>query len=66
MSAMENNRWMVSLGGWLGNHAPTDAAGFLEFARTLAASGHLRCHQARGAADARREVLISIEPAPAL
>jgi flavin-dependent dehydrogenase len=36
MLAMENNRWMVSLGGWLGSHAPTDAAGFLEFARTLA------------------------------
>ena len=34
--AMEGNRWIVSLGGWLGNHAPTDPAGFLEFARTLA------------------------------
>ena len=35
MLAMENDCWMVSLGGWLGNHAPTSAAGFLEFARTL-------------------------------
>jgi 2-polyprenyl-6-methoxyphenol hydroxylase-like FAD-dependent oxidoreductase len=32
---MENDRWIVSLGGLLGNYAPTDAAGFLEFARTL-------------------------------
>ena len=30
------------------------------------ASGHLRRHQARGAADARRDVRVSIEPAPAL
>ncbi len=36
MLAMEGNRWIVSLGGWLGNHAPTDPAGYLEFARTLA------------------------------
>jgi len=36
MLAMENNQWMVSLGGWLGHHAPTSAAGFLEFAHTLA------------------------------
>jgi len=36
MLAMEGDRWIVSLGGWLGNHAPTDPAGFLEFARSLA------------------------------
>ena len=53
-------------GGWLGNHAPTDPRGYLEFARTLAASGHLRRHQARGAADARRDLRVSIEPAAAL
>jgi 2-polyprenyl-6-methoxyphenol hydroxylase-like FAD-dependent oxidoreductase len=35
MLALEGNRWIVSLGGWLGNHAPTDPAGFLEFARSL-------------------------------
>ena len=35
MLAMEGNRWIVALGGWLGNHAPTDPAGYLEFARTL-------------------------------
>jgi hypothetical protein len=28
---------MVTLGGWLGDHAPTDAQGFLEFARSLPA-----------------------------
>jgi hypothetical protein len=32
---MENDRWIVSLGGLLGDSAPTDPAGFLEFARTL-------------------------------
>ena len=35
MLAMEGNRWIVSLGGWLGNHAPSDLPGFLEFARSL-------------------------------
>jgi len=35
MLAMEGNRWIVSMGGWLGNHCPTDAAAFLEFARSL-------------------------------
>ena len=34
--AMEGDRWMVTLAGWLGDHAPADPAGFLEFARTLA------------------------------
>ena len=37
MFPIEGDRWMVSLGGWLGDHAPADEAGFLEFARTLAA-----------------------------
>lgn len=35
MLAMEGSRWIVSLSGWLGDHAPTDARGFLEFARSL-------------------------------
>lgn len=34
--AMEGNRWMATLGGWLGERAPTDPAGFLSFARSLA------------------------------
>jgi 2-polyprenyl-6-methoxyphenol hydroxylase-like FAD-dependent oxidoreductase len=34
--AMEGDRWMVTLAGWLGDHAPADPAGYLEFARTLA------------------------------
>ncbi|AHM61949.1 monooxygenase FAD-binding protein [Flammeovirgaceae bacterium 311] len=34
---IEGNRWIVSLGGWHGNHAPKDEAGFLEFARSLPA-----------------------------
>jgi 2-polyprenyl-6-methoxyphenol hydroxylase-like FAD-dependent oxidoreductase len=37
MSPIEGDRWMVTLGGWLGDHAPTDEQGFLEFARSLPA-----------------------------
>jgi len=33
--AQEDDRWIVSLGGYLGDHAPADESGFLEFARTL-------------------------------
>jgi hypothetical protein len=33
--AQENERWIVSLGGYLGDHASADESGFLEFARTL-------------------------------
>ena len=32
---IEGNRWLVSLGGWLGDHAPTNEQGYLEFARSL-------------------------------
>jgi 2-polyprenyl-6-methoxyphenol hydroxylase-like FAD-dependent oxidoreductase len=32
---IEGDRWLVCMGGWLGDHAPTDHAGFLEFARNL-------------------------------
>lgn len=35
MLAQEGERWIVTLAGWLGDHAPTDAAGFEEYARTL-------------------------------
>jgi 2-polyprenyl-6-methoxyphenol hydroxylase-like FAD-dependent oxidoreductase len=35
MLKIEDDRWLVSLAGWLGEHAPTDNAGFLEFARGL-------------------------------
>lgn len=34
---IEGNRWLVSLGGWLGDHAPADEQGYLEFARSLPA-----------------------------
>ena len=33
---MDSERWIVSLGGWLGDHPPTDPAGWLEFAHSLA------------------------------
>ncbi len=33
---IEGDRWMVSLVGWHQDYAPTDAEGFLEFARSLA------------------------------
>ena len=32
---IEGDRWYVSLGGWHKDYPPTDAAGFLEFARSL-------------------------------
>jgi flavin-dependent dehydrogenase len=35
---IEGNRWQVTLGGWLGDHAPTDVHGFTEFARSLPTS----------------------------
>lgn len=34
---IEGDRWVVSLGGWHGDHAPTDEAGFLAFAKSLPA-----------------------------
>ena len=36
MLALEGDRWIVALGGWLGDHAPRDPEGYLAFARTLA------------------------------
>lgn len=35
MLAPDADRWMVTLGGMLGDEAPNDDAGFLEFARSL-------------------------------
>jgi hypothetical protein len=35
--AQEGYRWIVSLGGYAGDHAPSDEEGFLAFARSLAA-----------------------------
>jgi 2-polyprenyl-6-methoxyphenol hydroxylase-like FAD-dependent oxidoreductase len=32
---IEGERWLLTLGGWLGDHPPTDEAGFLAFARSL-------------------------------
>ena len=37
MFPIEGNRWIVSLGGWMGDHAPIDEPGFLEYARSLPA-----------------------------
>lgn len=34
---IEGDRWICTLGGWAGDHAPLDEAGFLEFARSLPA-----------------------------
>jgi 2-polyprenyl-6-methoxyphenol hydroxylase-like FAD-dependent oxidoreductase len=34
--AVEDDRWICTLQGWLGDHPPTDDAGYLEFARSLA------------------------------
>jgi hypothetical protein len=35
--AMEGGRWMVTIFGMLGDHPPTDEAGFIAFAKTLPA-----------------------------
>jgi 2-polyprenyl-6-methoxyphenol hydroxylase-like FAD-dependent oxidoreductase len=35
MFPIEGERWIVSLGGWAGDHCPTDEAGFLAYARSL-------------------------------
>jgi hypothetical protein len=35
LAVLEGNRWMVTLIGVLGDHPPTDPAGFLDFARSL-------------------------------
>lgn len=35
--AIEDNRWVVTVGGWHGEHGPADERGFLEFARSLSA-----------------------------
>ena len=32
---IEGERWIVSVGGWAGDHAPTDETSFLEFVRSL-------------------------------
>jgi 2-polyprenyl-6-methoxyphenol hydroxylase-like FAD-dependent oxidoreductase len=37
MFPIEGDRWVVSMGGWMGDHAPTDEQGFLEYARALPA-----------------------------
>lgn len=37
LAAQEGERWIVSIAGYLGDHAPTEPDAFLEFARTLPA-----------------------------
>ncbi|MBI3959080.1 MAG: FAD-dependent monooxygenase [Chloroflexi bacterium] len=32
---IESDRWIISIGGWAGDHAPTDEEGFLAFAHSL-------------------------------
>lgn len=36
---VEGDRWLVSVNGYFGDHAPTDGEGFLEFARSLPRPG---------------------------
>jgi hypothetical protein len=38
MFPVEGDRWILTLGGWHGDHAPTDDAGYLEYARKLPSS----------------------------
>jgi 2-polyprenyl-6-methoxyphenol hydroxylase-like FAD-dependent oxidoreductase len=37
LMAQDGDRWVVTIGGYLGDHAPTDYAGFLEAAKRLPA-----------------------------
>jgi 2-polyprenyl-6-methoxyphenol hydroxylase-like FAD-dependent oxidoreductase len=37
MFPIEGDRWIVTLGCWAGDYPPTDEAGYLDFARSLAA-----------------------------
>jgi len=37
MLPVEGDRWLVTLSGWLGDHAPPDREGFLAFAKSLPA-----------------------------
>jgi 2-polyprenyl-6-methoxyphenol hydroxylase-like FAD-dependent oxidoreductase len=37
LAPLEGNRWIVTFGGWLGDHPSADEAGFLDFARSLPA-----------------------------
>lgn len=37
MFPIEGDRWVVSMGGWAGDHAPTDPQGFMEYARAMPA-----------------------------
>ncbi|WNG38410.1 hypothetical protein F0U61_35580 [Archangium violaceum] len=39
ISHVEGDRWIVSVNGYFGDHAPTDDKGFLEFARSLPRPG---------------------------
>ena len=43
--AIEDGRWIVSMGGWGGKHCPSDEAGFLAFARNLPAPRCVQHHQ---------------------
>lgn len=36
--AQESDRWVVTIGGYLGDHAPADEKGFLEFAKSMPAT----------------------------
>ncbi|MBK1986063.1 2-polyprenyl-6-methoxyphenol hydroxylase-like oxidoreductase [Sphaerospermopsis aphanizomenoides BCCUSP55] len=35
ISAQEGDRWIVSISGYLGDHAPTEEQGYLEFAKSI-------------------------------
>jgi 2-polyprenyl-6-methoxyphenol hydroxylase-like FAD-dependent oxidoreductase len=37
LAPVEGGRWIVTLGGWLGDHPPSDEAGFMQFAQSLPA-----------------------------
>ena len=65
MFPIEGDRWIVSMGGWLGDHAPTDEQGFREYARNLPAPD---IHKiiSRRSRSRRSSRTSSAQPAPSL
>ena len=66
MFPVEGDRWVATLGGWGGEYPPSDDAGFLEFARGLAAPDVHELLQRVRAGLRHRPAPPALQPAPAL
>ena len=63
---VEGDEWIVTLTGWLNDHAPADEAGFRAYARSLAAPDIAELDRARRAAGRRRRLQVPRQRPPAL